>query len=396
MTLPKHIRQNGFEQILKLAMGLTGASMGMPGMTPNETQKMPEIQALKPAGKMSPGVAGVPNFAKTQQTNFMNATAPKIPSMTPDHFAPKIADYPVGMLVGDIVSEIGDQLYLRHTLNKKMKGEQPTVQKPNPLRKTEEDTTPPVEKPESVGHHLGRYGKGFGAVVGLGVGQTALIPVMKALDNNPMGRTEGTGLPAAITAGRKLWRKHHPETEPKQASAGAGAGAMSDADNADRIPYGPYQAQAPVRAAGGGDNVPGSGAMQNRVSDQFTTVMRGLDTWQSNEPTLATGGTMQQGSAYNDPSQIKSAGRIHPMPGDNRAVDHGVRSQNSTYNMTETRGGIGDVPYQGTPRMHDALAGGRADGHDTVTKAFDSLKTPIDTSVMENSNNIDSAGSPQV
>lgn len=187
------------------------------------------------------------------------------------------------------------------------------------------------------------------------------------------------------------------------AMAGGGSGTGL-ADNNDRIPYGPYRPQNSFNMSGGGDTIQGPGnSVSDKVQDQFQTIRQRLDTWQSDEPSNASSAAGQEGSAYNEP--IKSAAtvrrsgesRIQPIGGDNHAVDHGIRSQHATYDMTETRGGIGDSPFEGSPRMHDSLVGGRGmTPEDGVTKSFDSLKTPIDTSVMENAQNINDAGSPAV
>jgi hypothetical protein len=312
MTLPKHIRERGIE-LIKQAAGLTGASMGMPGMLANEVKQLPDIVGLKPMGKGSPNVMKAPNMSMGVQQNFMSATAPKMPD-----FSPKLADFPIGSIVGDLLSEVGEQLYLRS----RMKGKQPAVQ-PRPPKK---------------------------------------------------------------------------DLRPKLADANAASGSMSDADNDNRIPYGPYRPQYPFRAAGGGQTITGPGnSVGDKVQDQFMAASKLNDTWLSNEPTNAGGATMQQGSAYNSPiksAMSKLSAKVRSstesrnnIDGDNVSVDHGVRIQPATYDKTEIRGGIGDSPYEGIPRMHDSMATGRGmTPEDVVTKSFDSLKTPIDTSTLENSN----------
>jgi hypothetical protein len=325
MTLPKHIRLAGIE---KIAAGLGGASYGMPGLTHNETANMPDIVSMKPFGKGTKSVTGVPNPSMNQQQNLVQANMPKVPDQAQSHFMPKIAEIPVGNIVGDVASEVLDQLWLRRQLKNK------------------------------------------------GAGNTGFL--------------------------KKRMRGEEPSVQSGGFKLGAMAAAIS-ADNGDGVPYAPYQAQNSFRAAGGGQTVTGPG---NNVSDlvnsNFGAVAKRLDTWQSDEPSNASSATGQEGSAYNEP--IKSAATVRrsgesvqDIAGDNHPVEHGIRSQKATYDMTETRGGIGDSPYEGIPRMHDSMVGGRqVDVSDGVDKSFNSLKVPIDTSVMENSNNIDCAASPQV
>ena len=288
MNLPKHIRLLGVE---KIAAGLGGASFGMPGMTPNETKSMPEIQALKPMGKNSPNVTGAPNPAVGQQQNLIQANMPKVPDLAANHFQPKLAgSIPLGSIVGDVGSEILEQLWLRNKLKK------------DP-----------------------------------GAG---MIRSKMRSENEPTVQTPGYKLGSALASG----------------------GNIADADNADRVPFGPYRPQSSFNAAGGGDNVQGPGnGYSDLVNANFGAVAKRLDTWQNPESSNASGSTMQEGSAYNEP--IKSASKIvrstegRGIDGDDHAVEHGIRSQKATYDMTETRGGIGDSPFEGSPRVHDSLVG---------------------------------------
>src|ERR1700678_3462149 len=119
MTLPKHIRLAGIE---KIAAGLGGGAMGMAGLTNNETLQMPDIVGMKPMGKGSPKVTGVPNPATNQQQNLLQANMPKVPNLAAQHFMPKIAEIPVGNIVGDVASEVLDQLWLRRQLKNKGAG----------------------------------------------------------------------------------------------------------------------------------------------------------------------------------------------------------------------------------------------------------------------------------